>query len=672
MWKLSIFRRERPGFALVFTILIALAMIVPVMILASNAASRRRRVSGEAVSDRVLTVADATIDRILNKINTFPFTFNTPSIVDNEGNVDEATKKAQDYLISYYISQLNGGVPDITDPEGSCNTISNNVSTYLYNLQTQEYYAVWDSTNDKIASVSSVGPDGDIKNSTLKNLNSGNILNGGMEANFPNYKKDNLWMEIDTNTQYCPGTPDEWKIRVTSYLLSKPNIKRTIEAIASRGKIETSTSTTSVEKANGNWYTREVSTETTTVYFSDFSGLYHTKVYFGKYETTRGAIRSDSNIYMGGWAEDPVYAHGRVYDQALDDGWAHDGRFGPDRKRLYWAKTHGYAYDGYPKATWPNGDKALFGSKYVRDPVGDDGLQDKAFSDYYVNGDATIVFSVVTDANGNKIGKVTINGVTYDMPPNGAIFVNGDATVSGTVKGRCTVGARGNIYIGGNILYDNPPRTDKNTPIPPGYTPDSLGLIAYDNIVIPVSTFNSHHHLEIDAAMLAVHGWFGIGSGYTWHRINGSGEYEAWWNGCQAVYSGGNAPAIGDGWGNVKGYDIQHTNYDWNLYDFGPPPFYPPTNSHDTEHTTVRYVIVTDANTLNHLRSLKKEDLTQIDPSASDYDPEHPYKYYYNGTWYYYGTTFNLVNTAAATAHMNPTDLYRISWKEQIAEPVRP
>jgi hypothetical protein len=664
MWKMANFRRKRRGFALIFVMLIAVAMIIPAMILASNAVSRRRTVTGEAISDRVLTIADSTIDKILNKINTFPFTFTTPTIIDENGDLDEATKEAQDYLISYYLSQLNGGVPDINNPVDSYNTISNKVSTYIYNLQTQEYYAVWDTTNHKIASVTNVGPDGDIKNNTLKNLKTGELLNGGMESNFPNYKKDNLWVEIDTNTQYWPGTPDEWQIRVTSYLLSKPAIKRTIEAIASRGKIES----TAGELANGNWYKRSETDQNKTVYYSDFSGLYHTKVYFGKYETTKGSIRSDSNIYMGGWAEDPVYANGRVYDYAVDDHWRSDGRFGPDRERLSWAKNNGYAFDGYPKASWPDGDTALFGSSPVRDPTDPSGgLQDKAVEPYYVNGDATVVFSVVTDADGNKVGKVTINGTTYDMPANGAIFVEGNATVSGTVKGRCSVGASHKIYIGGNILYNNPPRIDKDTPIPAGYIPDALGLIAHNDILIPAETFDQYHHLEIDAAMLSVSGSFGIGEGYSWHFIDGSGDYEAWWNGCQAVWNTSNAPAKVSGrW--VKGYDVQHTNYDWNLYNFGPPPFYPPTNSRTEVAHEVRYIIVTDASILDYLRNLTKDQLTSIDPSASDYNPDYPYKYTYNGITYYYGTHFDF----GTTAHMKNTQLYRLSWKEQIAKPVKP
>ncbi|MCX6087611.1 MAG: hypothetical protein NTV78_00305 [Caldiserica bacterium] len=653
---MNFIKKSKKGFALILVILIAVAMMIPVLMLLSSTIPRRTNVVGEAVSDRSLVLADSTVDHILDTINTFPFTFTTPTMIDDL--TGEATKKAQDYLISYYISQLNGGVPDINNPIVSYDLISSYGSTYLYSLDTQEYYAVWDNTNGpngNIAHISDVGPDGSISQTgNIKNLST-NVVSSLPFTNIDaDYKTDNLWVEIDTNTKYWPGEPDKWKITTTAYLLSKPEIKRTIEASASRGEV-----TTTVEDvADGNWYTYETSEKYTTVYYSDFSGLYHTRVYFGRFETTRGMIRGDENVWMGGWAEDPVYAYGVVTDQAIDDGNRHDGKFGPDKNNLNWAKTNDpkYATDGYPAASWPKGDEALKGATAIRKPLTETGLQDKALDDYYVNGNATIVFSV----DGDGISWVTINGNKLPIPSNGAIYVEGTATVSGTVKGRCTVGAGGNINIGGNIVYNTPPRVDKYTPNPPG-DPDSLGLIAYSNVVIPKSTFDANHHLQIDAAMLAVHGWFGIDSSTSWHTINGSGEYEAWWQGCQAMWSTSNAPAIVSG-SSVKGYDIQHTYFDWNLYDFGPPPFYPATNNRENLTLIERYVIVTDPTLQGILRSLHKSDLT---PTG---DPAYPYMKEYGGVTYYFNGHFD--NAASAT--MQNTALYRITWKEQVANPVKP
>ncbi len=648
---MNVIKRSKKGFALIFVVLIAAAMMIPILMLISSAIPRRTNVVGEAVSDRALAMADSTVDNILNQINTFPFTFSTSAKGDTE--VDALTK-VQDILIGYFISKLNGGVMN-NDPTASLdtiaaslNTIKENVSTYLYNLDTQEYYAVWENNN--IANVSAVGPVGSIaQTGNIKNLSTGTPPSALPFTNIdPKYKTDNLWVEIDTRSDYVV---DQWDISVTSYLLSKPEIKRTIKAVASRGTPSSSTD----EVADGNWYTHSVIAGIVHS-FAGYSGLYHEEVYFGQYETTTGMIRSDSNLYMGGWAKDPVFAHGTVYDDAIDaPNFPNNntGKFSLAQENLTWAKANEYATDGYPAAVWANGYAALYGTNPVRNPPDPNGgIQDKAFPDYYVNGDATIVF--------HADGTVTINGNTLPMPLNGAIFVEGTATVSGTVEGRCTVGAGNNINIGGNIIYNTPPRSDRNAP--PNPNPDLLGLIAHNNILIPVGTFNANNHLQIDAAMLTVAGSFGIDANAPWHYIDPSGTYEAYWNGCQAEWKMSNAPAIVFGsW--VKGYDIQHTNYDWNLRDYGPPPFYPVTNSTGEDPDPVdNYPNVTDATILSVLNNLKKSELT---PTGN---PTYPYSYVHDDITYYYGGTFNW----HAVATMQKTALYRISWKEQIAKPVEP
>jgi hypothetical protein len=667
------FRRfkMRRGFAMIFVILIALAMIIPVLILATSTIPRRTAVTGEAISDRVLTVADATVDNIITQINNFPFSsFTTPTYYgiedpddpDSNAEVIEAIQKnATDYLVAHYLAQLNGGNPDID----SLSTIEGHVATYLYNLETQEYYAVWDTVYNQIADVSIVGPDGDIATGIINNINTND--KSTMSTIDPNYKTDNLWIEVDTRSNYVS---DQWNISLTAYLVSKPDIKRTIKAIASRGTPlvnpgyipgtpEDPGTDTYEEKANGAWFTQTMDLQ----YFSDYSGLYHTKVYFGQYETTRGMIRSDSDLYMGGWAEDPVFAHGAVYDNAIDDGNNHDGRFGPGHNNLYWAKHNvpKYATDGYAVAYWPNGAAALINLKNATGSL----------PPYYILGSATIDFFVE-----NGVGMVKINGVKYNMPLNGAIYVTGTATVSGTVKGRCTIGAGVNINIGGDIFYDTPPKLDKGGEANPN--PDLLGLIANNDILIPVNTFNLNHHLEIDAAMLAVNGNFGIGSGYAYHPINGTGLYEAWWNGSQAVYKTDNAPAIVSG-NSVAGYDIQHTNFDWNLYQYGPPPFYPATGS-----TPVTKYVQAPADKLAILQDLNKNDLTPLIPPEVGPDGSiYYYTYVLDDVTYYYGNTFNLIHTHfpgtpgtlgkySASAQMNSTPLYRITWKEQVAQPVKP
>ena len=660
--------RMRKGFALVFVLLIAAAMMIPVLILLSSVTPRKTNVQGEAVSDRVLSLADSAVDNILTQVNTFPFNMTASSVIQgyvegdpDSGTADVSTQLARNAAIYYWVSLLNGGtmptVPDATDQtaidtfNAACADIADNVATYVYNLGTSEYYALWDTVNSTVASVTTVGPDGSVATGTLKSLATGATTTlATLDAN---YETDNLWAEIDTNAQYVA---DQWNITATSYLLSRPDVKRTVKAVASRGNVQSSTQTSEV--ADGSWFTHDTSVVTVPGHsFADYSGLYHTKAYFGRYETTTGPIRSDANLYMGGWAHDPVFANGRVYDEAVDGpNGNHYGRFGPDQKSLSWAKNNGYATDNYPDADWAAVDRALTGTNAVRNPTDPNGgIQDKALSDYYVNGDATVVFY----ANGT----VKINGTTLPMPSNGIIYVEGTATVSGTVHGQCSVGAS-KINIGGNIVYTTPPRTDRNAPIPTN--PDLLGLISHGDITITTATFNANHHLRIDAAMISAAGNFGIDANAPSHIIDPSGTYEGTWSGCQACWNTSNAPAIYLGSNRVRGYEVQHTLYDWNLRDYGVPPMYPTTSTTGEDTDIIdQWPVVTDEAILAVLRSKTRAQLT----TPTGY-PAYPYSYTYNGVTYYYAGTFNFAATATAT--MAKTSLYRISWKEQIANPVEP
>jgi hypothetical protein len=352
---------------------------------------------------------------------------------------------------------------------------------------------------------------------------------------------------------------------------------------------------------------------------------------------------------MGGWAQNEVFAHGSVYDMAVDDGNAHDGRFGIAAVGLSTAKSQGLATDGVPPATWPNGLGAIINLS-----------SNSTSSPYWVSGNATIVFSVV-----GGVGKVTINGILLDLPANGAIYVNGDATVSGIVKGKVTIGANDDIFIGGNITYTNPPRTDKEAPPVDPTLQDKLGLIAHSDIIIPPSTYNANHTLEIDAAMLAVQGYFGldVNATYNWHSINSTPHWVGIWNGSQSMYSTDSAPAISSG-SSVKGYEEQHTNYDYNLSNGARPPLFPAADDNSVSHVVYDDYTGSDLATLHWLT---RSQLTPV-TSGPAYADGKRYSYYLNGTTYYYGNDFNTLYTGGYLASRN--SLYRVSWKEEIAQPV--
>ncbi len=155
------------------------------------------------------------------------------------------------------------------------------------------------------------------------------------------------------------------------------------------------------------------------------------------------------------------------------------------------------------------------------------------------------------------------DGTVY---PGGVIYVQGDVTVRGKVNGRVTVYASDDVWIKSDLTYVHPPITDPNQT--PNYIPDSLGLIAYNNVIIHK---NAPERLRIDAAILAQTGSFGIDPNANWHPYNPNGHILDF-RGSQTFYSSNNAPAIVSG-SKVKGYETQLTYYDYNLRRARPPLF---------------------------------------------------------------------------------------------------
>ncbi len=347
MWKMAIFRRKRPGFALVFTVLIALAMIIPVMILASNAISRRKAVSGEMISDRTLSVADAAVDMILAKINKFSEVSATNS--DIRSGLDgisiyytnnppddsfEVQKVAVKYVIGYLLTSLNGGT--VYQPDGTSNPasalqadlikypgtssvisgsvwdIEDNIATYLYDLKTQTFYLVTDSSG-KISPVSKTCLDGDIVTQYVKNLATG-VVKHGISAWDPDYLTDNRWVEVDTNTQYVDDGKNKsgstrFKIRVSACPISKYMNKHIVRNILAEATLESINANTS---SSGGSSTSGGSTDI---------GPFHYAVWSGKEFILNGVhtIQSghrDSNGYIaydGKNGNGNVYADGRIW-----------------------------------------------------------------------------------------------------------------------------------------------------------------------------------------------------------------------------------------------------------------------------------------------------------------------------------------------------------------------
>jgi len=613
--------RQRKGIALLLVMFIAFASLVLLTTLFSSLAPRNISVRGQAQSDRALAIADGTIDRLLNQINNTSLTFSVAA--------QGTTQACTDALVTDLLLGINGGSAGDTYA-----TVSANVRQYFYDITTDTYYRLESGTADT---------------GTLTNLSTSGTVTGGLASASidPTFRSDNRWFEMDANAKYWydPVKPDTWQIEATAFNLSDPDIKRTIRAEAKRGEINTS----EVQVASGNWY---IPSATTTNYFSDYSGMYHSKVNFGKFEVVSGYVRSDSDLNMGGWAKDGAFAYGRVYDIAIDDNNRHDGTFGIDAVGLATAKSQGLATDGVDAATWPNGSAALAT------------LSSNAASGYKVSGNATIVFSVV-----GGVGKVKINnGSLQNMPASGSIYVSGDTTVSGTVRGQVTIGANDDIYIADDIIYTNPPRTDKNAPPVDASLQDKLGLIARSDIIIPATTYIANRTLTIDAAMLAVNGYFGldVNDYYSSHSINSSPHWVGIWNGSQSVYGSGSAPAMSSGNGTVTGYEEQHTNYDWNLSNGARPPFFPAADDGTTP--TIQYLDYTGTD-LATLQALTQAQLTPV-TSGTAYAHAMRYSYYLHGTTYYCSNASSWNTSYSGTYAATKNSLYRVSWKEEIANPV--
>ncbi len=493
MWKMAVFKRKRPGFALIFTVLIALAMVIPVLILASSAITRRRAVNGEAISNRVLTVSDSTVEMVLNDINKFVKTVNDDPVIQdgidkiNEyyknnyydlGNIPnppyEPNKVAVKYTIAYLLSKINGGIPyqpdGISDPaegvkadydsykdavftegDGSLWDIEDNIGSYLYNIKNQAFYVVTSDSSGKIPAYSK-----DVGYQYVKSF-SNSIVKSLSEWD-PNYLNDNLWLESDVNVEYIDdgeGNPHsaKFKITVTSYPLSSKenisNIQRTIVAEASLDSLTVESSSSSGSGSSGSSG-------------SNVSVVFQHAVWSGGNTTVNGNItfaaaniQSDGSYTLlpdGGdlYSTDDIILNGLV-------------------------KVNGNVITGKTSDTNPviiNGAVTIKGGIIYGDeetlpdfPTDtEDNVKNTAISNskitagglttyanyyltvnglstpYYINGDATL----------NNTG--TINFITTSTNPPVDWYVNGDLTFNGVTD--IYASAPGYIWVNGDITFN--------------------------------------------------------------------------------------------------------------------------------------------------------------------------------------------------------------------------
>lgn len=154
---------------------------------------------------------------------------------------------------------------------------------------------------------------------------------------------------------------------------------------------------------------------------------------------------------------------------------------------------------------------------------------------------------------------------SYDIPDNGAVFVEDDVWIEGTVDGRVTIGVgrfpvQGNYktaFINNNLLY-----AEKSSD-------DVVGIISQGNIIVP---YEAPATMEINAAAISQFG--SIYMPYYDPNENPNGLRDTLtFFGSQISYAGGGWKYV-NGWGNViSGFVYTNHLYDGNLKYYPPPGF---------------------------------------------------------------------------------------------------
>jgi len=200
-------------------------------------------------------------------------------------------------------------------------------------------------------------------------------------------------------------------------------------------------------------------------------------------------------------------------------------------------------------------------------------------------------------------------------------------------------------------------------------TPDALGLVAGQQVFIPKATYNAHHTLTLDAAIFSVTGGLQIDPTVGTHNENSNPHYEAFWNGSQALNDASKTPLTGSG-NSTRGYELQHTNLDWNLKDYGAPPMFPGTGT-TAIPGEVDWVLLKTPGDSAILSQLNGVAPIALDASANDYDPAFAKYYYVVGGTRYYTAGSSGTMYAKYSPDQAALSRYRVSWREQIATPVR-
>ncbi len=304
---------------------------------------------------------------------------------------------------------------------------------------------------------------------------------------------------------------------------------------------------------------------------TDFSFLTNSAVWIGANEQTHGKFHSNGGIRYDGTADAPITSAMATYTcQAIFGNGCNNttkpGIWGSGGPQNYWS---------FPM---PAEDFTAITADLakIKQDAQDDGIYLSSSGVYgwrlTFTSSSQVVARKVTkvncyrgqDLNESKYTNKCIDAATYgspttyNMPANGAIFVEDTVWVDGTVRGRAVVATPSgkSAVINGNIYY---------------YAKDGsnvLGIIASQDVLVP---YNSPDNLEVDAALLAQNG---AAKRYNYQAGSNDRRNSILIYGALITYGTWTWSWVNNGGQVVSGYVNTNSTYDANL-TYSPPPGFP-------------------------------------------------------------------------------------------------
>ncbi len=292
---------------------------------------------------------------------------------------------------------------------------------------------------------------------------------------------------------------------------------------------------------------------------------------FGKYAYLSGNENGSIWFYTGDVIEGPLHSNDQISIMGSPT-------FLGKVTSSYASFVHGSVFhpvfrDGYqlgvPPITFPTSDEVL-NNYYIENGSPPPLIIDasgKKHARIVFNSNGEITYSVWHRKNHHTVYDIQ-NATANVSDLNGVIYVTDDVRLKGTLKGRLSVFATGNIFIVDDIRYSRA----KPNGEPEENCTDMLGIISTKNVIV-ADTPPNRDNVVIDGAILALGNSF-----YVQNYRNGSprGNLTIWGSLSQVV----RGPVGTFSWdGSTTGYHKDY-HYDQRL-ESQIPPYYPTTGVYD-------------------------------------------------------------------------------------------